>query len=96
MDLAGGDRIRVRFKKIRGRITEFVVQYETELGDEWCPVIRYDTAHGCAHTDVIKPDGTQEKRLLHFPNYNDAFAENDVKANWERYRRDYLREAKSE
>jgi hypothetical protein len=33
---------------------------------------------------------------LHFPNYNDAFsyAENDIKANWERYRREYLREVK--
>jgi len=88
------DRVRVRFKKERGRITEFVVQYETQVGDKWKPVIRYDTAHGRAHTDVIRPDGTQEKTLLHFPNYNDAFsyAEEDVKSNWERYRRDYLRE----
>jgi hypothetical protein len=87
------DRIRVRFEKTRGRITKFVVQCEIQLRGEWCAVIRYDTAHGRAHTDVIKPDGTQEKRLLHFPNYNDAFsyAENDVKANWERYRREYLR-----
>ncbi len=88
------DRIRVRFKKERGRITEFVVQYETQVGDEWKPVIRYDTAHGHAHTDVIRPDGTQEKKLLHFPNFNDAFsyAEEDVKANWEHYRGQYLRE----
>jgi hypothetical protein len=89
------DRIRVRFKKERRRITEFVVQYETQVGDKWKPVIRYDTAHGRAHTDVIRPDGTQEKTLLHFPNYNDAFsyAEEDIKANWERYREEYLKEA---
>ena len=88
------DRIRVRFKKERGRIIEFVVQYETQVADEWKPVIRYDTAHGRAHTDVIRPDGSREKRLLHFPNYNEAFsyAEEDVKSNWERYRREYLRE----
>ena len=88
------DRIRVRFKKERGRIVEFVVQYETRVGDKWKPVIRYDTAHGRAHTHVLRPDGSQEKRLLHFPNYNDAFsyAEEDVKTNWERYRGEYLRE----
>ena len=90
------DRIRVRFKKERGRIIEFVVQYETQIENEWKPVIRYDTAHGRAHTDVLRPDGTQEKRLLHFPNYNDAFsyAEDDVKSNWEHYRGEYLREVK--
>jgi hypothetical protein len=90
------DRIRVRFDKERGRIIEFVVQYETRVQGKWCPVIRYDTAHGRAHTDVLRPDGTREKRLLHFPNYNDAFsyAEDDVKSNWERYRREYLREVK--
>ena len=88
------DRIRVRFKKERGKIVEFVVQYETQVGKKWRPVIRYDTAHGSAHTDVIRPDGSQEKRLLHFPNYNDAFsyAAEDIKSNWERYRGEYLRE----
>lgn len=87
------DRIRVRFKKDRGKIIEFVVQYETLLRGKWQPVIRYDTAHGEPHTDVIRPDGTKEKRLLHFPNFNDAFsyAEEDIKANWKQYRQRYLR-----
>ena len=91
--ITANDRIRVRFTKERGRITEFVVQYESQVGDEWHPVIRYDTAHGIPHTDVMKPDGTTEKRLLHLPNYNDAlsYAEEDVKANWERYKDRYFR-----
>lgn len=90
------DRIRVRFKKDRGRILEFVVQYETLVRDEWQAVVRYDTAHGKPHTDVIQPDGTKEKRLLHFPNFNDAFsyAEEDIKTNWERYRQRYFQEGK--
>lgn len=91
--ITANDRIRVRFTKERGRITEFVVQYETQAGDEWQPVIRYDTAHGSPHTDVMKPDGTTEKRLLHLPNYNDAlsYAEEDVKAHWDRYKEQYFR-----
>ena len=87
------DRIRVWFKKDRGKIIEFVVQYETLLRGKWQAVIRYDTAHGEPHTDVIRPDGTKDKRLLHFPNFNDAFsyAEEDIKANWEQYRQRYFR-----
>jgi hypothetical protein len=87
------DRMRVRFKKDRGKIIEFVVQYETLLRGKWQAVIRYDTAHGEPHTDVIRPDGTKEKRLLHFPNFNDAFsyAEEDIKTNWKQYRQRYLR-----
>jgi hypothetical protein len=90
------DRIRVRFKKDRGKIIDFVVQYETLVKDDWVPIIRYDTAHGQPHTDVISPDGTRKKRLLHFPNFNDAFsyAEEDIKTNWERYRQRYFRGAK--
>ena len=86
------DRIRVRFKKDRGKIIEFVIQYEMLVKAEWQAVVRYDTAHGRPHTDIIMPDGTKEKRLLHFPNFNDAFsyAEEDVKANWEFYRQRYL------
>ena len=61
------ERIRVRFKKDRGRIVEFVVQYETLVKDEWRAIVRYDTAHGQPHTDVFKPDGTRAKTLLHFP-----------------------------
>jgi hypothetical protein len=90
------DRIRVRFKKDRGKITEFVIQYETLVKDEWQAVVRYDTAHGRPHTDIIMPDGTKEKRLLHFPNFNDAFsyAEENVKINWECYRRRYFQRVK--
>ena len=92
------DRIRVRFKKDRGKITAFVVQYETFVKGQWSAVIRYDTAHGRPHTDVINPDGTKKKRLLHFPNFNDAFsyAQEDVKANWERYRERYFDEGQNE
>ena len=93
----GRNRIRVRFTKDRGRILDFVVQYETQVKGEWQAVIRYDTAHGRPHTDVMRPDGNKEKRLLHFPNFNDAFAyaEEDVKTNWESYRREYIREVRT-
>ena len=86
--------MRGRFKKDRGKITAFVVQYETLVNDQWMAIVRYDTAHGESHTDVMSPGGRKEKRLLHFPNFSDAFsyAQEDVKANWELYRKRYFRE----
>ena len=61
-------------------------------------IVRYDTAHRQAHTDVMSPDGTKEKRLLHFPNFSDAFsyAQEDVKANWELYRKGIFGRERSE
>jgi hypothetical protein len=86
--------LRVRLKKDRGKITAFVVQYETLVKDQWKAIVRYDTAHGQPHRDVMSPDGRKEKRLLHFPNFSDAFycAQEDANANWRFYRKRYFRE----
>ena len=83
--------IRVVAKKEKGNILEFVVQYETLIMEEWKPVIRYDTAHGYAHKDIMKADGTKVKQPLYFENYNLAFtyATIDLKSNWKKYRRDF-------
>ncbi|MDL1964286.1 MAG: hypothetical protein LWW98_08155 [Deltaproteobacteria bacterium] len=31
----------------------FRVQYETKINQIWYPVVRYDTAHGFAHRDLL-------------------------------------------
>ncbi|WP_420886781.1 DUF7718 family protein [Candidatus Kuenenia stuttgartensis] len=33
----------------RGKIVFFRVPYKTRINDKWCPVVRYDTAHGFVH-----------------------------------------------
>jgi hypothetical protein len=43
----------------RGRVVEFLIQYEAFIVGQWHPVIRYDTAHGQLHRDTLHPDGTQ-------------------------------------
>lgn len=58
-------RLRVRFRKDGSHITEFVVQLEARLDDEWTPVVRYDTAHGRPHVDTIDRWGREvDKRWL--------------------------------
>ena len=42
------------------QITEFRIQYEAFIGDEWHPIVRYDTAHGKPHRDIL-PDGVETK-----------------------------------
>ena len=82
------DRLRVRAIKIRGRIVSFVVQYEALISGEWRAVVRYDTAHGFTHKDIIRANGEVIKQPLFFETYNLAFtfATLDLKVNWRQYR----------
>ncbi|MBM4146891.1 MAG: hypothetical protein FJ240_11590 [Nitrospira sp.] len=50
--------------------------------------MRYDTAHGFAHKDIIKATGEVVKQPLFFETYNMAFtyATLDLKMNWNQYK----------
>lgn len=82
------DRLRVTARKDKNEILQFVVQYETVISGEWRPVVRYDTAHGFAHKDVMKANGEIVKQPLFFGTYNLAFthATLDLKMNWRQYK----------
>ena len=51
-------------------------------------MVRYDTAHGFAHRDLMDIKGNIEKTPLFNQDYNDAltFAEKDLKLNWVHYK----------
>jgi hypothetical protein len=40
--LSDADRKRHEHITDRGKVLEFVVQYEILIGDKWMPVVRYD------------------------------------------------------
>ena len=71
-----------------------MTQYELLIKGKWFPVVRYDTAHGFAHKDVLAFNGTATKYELPFTDYNVAltFAEKDLKENWLIYRENFLKE----
>ena len=71
-----------------------MVQYELKVGGEWYPVVRYDTAHGFAHQDILHRQGPAEKRDLPRGDYNLAlsYAEEDLRRNWKVYRERFRRE----
>ncbi|HSB77860.1 MAG TPA: hypothetical protein VLM91_03670 [Candidatus Methylomirabilis sp.] len=76
----------------RGRVAEFTLQLEVEVGGEWRPVIRYDTAHGSAHIDRFTLAGKKRKEWLEL-DFKEALlrAERDLKTNWLTYRDRFLR-----
>ena len=82
---------RVRFNVGRKQVFAFTVQLECFIEDEWRPIVRYDTAHGFAHRDVLRPGGETEKTRLDAQDYNTALtlAINDLRQNWAKYRLRY-------
>ncbi len=85
------DRLRVYAQKEKSLILEFVVQYEAIVAEKWQQIVRYDTAHGFAHKDLMKAGGETIKIPLFFETYNLAFtyATIDLKANWKKYRESF-------
>ena len=59
--IGASDRYRHLHIQQSGKIIFFRVQYETKIGDNWCPVVRYDTAHGFAHRDLLNIHGKIRK-----------------------------------
>jgi hypothetical protein len=93
--LGRNDRYRHLHHRVGSRITFFRVQLETYDGEVWWPVVRYDTAHGFSHRDLLSRKGVEQKTPLFDMDYNDAltFAENDLKANWMSYRQRFTERA---
>jgi hypothetical protein len=75
-------------------IAEFRIQYEAFIDGEWRPIVRYDTAHGKAHRDILHPDGSGTKEW--FALYSNAetltIGQRDLTENWSKYRAAYEKE----
>lgn len=82
---------RVRFQLDRNRIILFVVQLECFIKEEWIPIVRYDTAHGFAHRDLMHPARPPEKKEIQVEDFNAGltFALQDLATNWKKYRERY-------
>lgn len=81
----------------QNKVTSFTVQLEICVKNKWQPIVRYDTAHGFAHKDIIYANGTKEKIPLYISDFREAltFSDKDLKANWRIYREQFLSETPS-
>jgi len=77
-------------------IVEFRIQLEILVDDEWYPVVRYDTAHGAPHRDILHASGEQTKDW--FEGYTVAdvltIGQKDIMDNWLAYRERFIKEMK--
>lgn len=80
----------------KGQVTIFRVQYEAYIDSEWRAVLRYDTAHGFPHRDLLHPHHPEDKTA--FPNRSNAeiltLGQEDIKRNWKAHRARYEEELK--
>lgn len=87
------DRLRIKFLVERGKVTKIdLMQYEAEVQGRWYPVVRYDTAHGYLHRDVMRPDGTiAEKQAIPYRELGEALttAREELRRQWSFYRRQF-------
>ncbi len=90
--------LRVLFETHKGRVLGFVIQLECFIHDNWHIVVRYDTAHGFAHSDMLHPSKPERKIDLNIKDYNDAFtfARRDIAARWQFYCERYSKWLKEE
>jgi len=90
------DRYRLHCVTGQGRVVLFRVQYEAFIDGKWHPVVRYDTAHGFPHRDLLRPDQPGEK--TEYPGRSNAevltLGQEDIKRNWATYRAQYEKEMK--
>ncbi len=88
------DRFRYYHVLEAGRVVRFSIEYEALIGGKWRAVVRYDTAHGRPHKDLLHPHKREAKQ--EFAGYSIAdvltVGERDIKANWQKYRVDYEKE----
>lgn len=47
--LSENDKLKVEFKKKRGKIVFFIVQYYSLIGSRWRTIMRIDTCHNYPH-----------------------------------------------
>lgn len=92
----GDDRLRIRIKTEKGKVTDIVVQHETKIKDKWYSIVRYDCSHGFFHRDILNPNGEKIKQPIPINNLKDAltYAEQDIKDRWEWYKEKFKKGVK--
>jgi hypothetical protein len=78
----------------RRKIIEFRIQLEILVDKDWYPIVRYDTAHGKAHRDILHANGRQTKDW--FASYSVeevlTLGQKDIMENWTVYRERFIKE----
>ncbi|MBI5216888.1 MAG: hypothetical protein HY960_14135 [Ignavibacteriae bacterium] len=85
--------IFVYFETIQGTLTSFVVKFITIIDDEEVEILRFDSAHGMPHIDILGPDSeTKQKIWLSSMSNEDAlnYAKKNIKEHYQQYRERFI------
>jgi hypothetical protein len=92
--LKNGDVVRFRLDIDRGQVTAFTVQLETYTDGRWRPIVRYDSAHGHPHRDILDRDGRVIDKIWLSPTMSNKeivwLAEQDLNDNATAYHDAFL------
>ncbi len=77
-------------------IIEFQIQLEVLVGGEWHSAVRYDTAHGKAHRDILHPNSKPTKDWFEGYSVEEVLTigQKDIMENWATYRERFIKEMK--
>lgn len=95
LDDEGREWVRVRFSTEAGQVVTFTVQYESTIDGRRLPVVRYDTAHGRPHRDLLDRHGNVlEKQWLDGLPAGEVLTAGkvDIETNWRGYRSRFVEE----
>lgn len=88
------DKIRIAFRKKRGKIEYFIVQYSALINGRWRSIMRFDTCHGYAHKHTFHLKGKEYIMNLtgREDNLNEVFTKSSkyVKNNFEKIKSNFL------
>ncbi len=87
------NEIFVFMETLQGQLLRFVVKYIAGINDELYEVLRYDSAHGKPHIDILDPEGNVRQKiwLSHLSNEGALdYAKKDIKDNYQSYRENFI------
>mgnify|MGYP000497098539 CR=1 FL=1 len=89
------DKIRIVFRKRRGKIEYFIVQYSALINSRWRSIMRFDTCHGYAHKHTFRLKG--KEYIINLTNrgddLNSIFTEysNYIRKDFQKVKENFLR-----
>ncbi len=88
------DRYRLYCVTKKGQVIIFRVQYEAFIDAKWRAIVRYDTAHGFPHRDLLHYNRPAEKTKYQGRSSAEVLTlgQEDIKRNWQTYRAEYEKE----
>jgi hypothetical protein len=63
IELGDGVEVHVYFETLNGLVISYVVKLLVWIGADYYEVIRFDSAHGCPHKDILDTTGSVVRKV---------------------------------